>query len=300
MKRSSSRKVHASAWIVLFSALILAACEMPGGEATPAAEVVIADAVQQTFIAQTVEAASRPSDTPQPAPPTETPLPEVVEAPSETPLPPESPTPGVPMVGVSVDTNCRYGPGKTYDQLGFLTVGEETEVIARDPSGYYWYVRNPDRPGGYCWLWGEYATVVGDTSTLPIYTPPPTPTPTFTATPSVGFEVVFRQVDACAPNWRVEFRLTNTGNLAFESVSVRVTDNDTAETVNYNDEEFEDWNACALSTSSNELGPGGVDYAPSGNLSADPTGHSVTATITVCTDPGLGGTCISKTITFTP
>ena len=40
----------------------------------------------------------------------------------------------------------------------------------------YWIVNNPDRPGE-CWLWGQYASVSGDTSSLPVRTPPPTPTP---------------------------------------------------------------------------------------------------------------------------
>ena len=294
-------KKPASLWIYILLVLILAGCQTSGNDTpAPAAEDAIAQAVQQTFIAQTVEAATHPSDTPQPVLPSETPMPAATEAPTETPLPPESPTPGVPMVSVSVDTNCRYGPGKTYDQLGFLTVGEQTEVIARDPSGYYWYVSNPDRPGGYCWLWGEYATATGDTATLPIFTPPPSPTPTFTSTPTIGFEVSVREVDTCAPNWHVEFRLVNNGNVMFQSVSVQITDNTTSASANYNDEEFEDWNGCALSTSMQDLDPGDTGYAPSGNLGADPKGHSMSATVMLCTDPGLSGTCISKSLNFTP
>ena len=54
------------------------------------------------------------------------------------------------MVGVSIDTNCRIGPGKIYKRVGGLPVGEETEIIARDSNGGYWYVRNIDVPGDYC------------------------------------------------------------------------------------------------------------------------------------------------------
>jgi hypothetical protein len=32
----------------------------------------------------------------------------------------------------------------------------------------------------------------------------------------------------------------------------------------------------------------------------DPNGHKLKATITLCSNPGLNGTCVTKTITFTP
>jgi len=63
-------------------------------------------------------------------------------------------------------------------------VGEQAEVVGRSTDGEYWIIKNPDR-AGECWLWGYYASVVGSTAGLPIYTPPPTPTPTFTATPTI-------------------------------------------------------------------------------------------------------------------
>jgi hypothetical protein len=80
------------------------------------------------------------------------------------------------MVIVSRATNCRFGPGTIYDLLGVLLVGETTEVTARSSAPNYWIVNNPDR-AGECWLWAQYATVSGDTSVLPLRTPPPTPTP---------------------------------------------------------------------------------------------------------------------------
>lgn len=83
-----------------------------------------------------------------------------------------------PIVSVSVDTNCRSGPGKIYDYIGALLVGERAEVIGLSMDGQYWIIKNPDQ-AGECWLWGNYATVVGPTASLPRYTQPPTPTPTF-------------------------------------------------------------------------------------------------------------------------
>ena len=107
-----------------------------------------------------------------------------------------SPTPTVttisspPMISVSVGTNCRTGPGKTYAYIGELRVGEKAEVVGKKTSYNYWIIKNPDADGE-CWLWGEYATVLGDTSSLQEYTVPPTP-PSKTTTssaPMVGVSV---------------------------------------------------------------------------------------------------------------
>ncbi len=107
----------------------------------------------------------------------ETPAPSMTPTRTPTPTQTQTPTLSVPMVHVSVDTNCRVGPGKVYDWLGALTVGEAAEVLARSADGQYWVIRNPDHPGGTCWLWGNYATVEGPIGNLPVWDPPPTPTP---------------------------------------------------------------------------------------------------------------------------
>ena len=93
-------------------------------------------------------------------------------------------TPSVPMVSVSVNTNCRTGPGKVYDYIGALTVGEKAEVVGKHTSSNYWIIKNPNANGN-CWLWGYYATVAGNTANLQEYIVPPTPTPTLTPTPAI-------------------------------------------------------------------------------------------------------------------
>ena len=89
-----------------------------------------------------------------------------------------TPTQEKPMVSVSVDTNCRTGPGKIYDYIGALLVGEMAEVVGQSMDGQYWIIKNPDQNGD-CWLWTQYASVNGQTANLPRFTPPPTPTPAF-------------------------------------------------------------------------------------------------------------------------
>ena len=111
------------------------------------------------------------------------------EVPSSTPFPTDMPTitptstSSVPMVTVSVNTNCRTGPGVVYELVGGLLVGEQAVVVGKYSAGNYWIINKPNS-SGTCWLWGQYATVTGNTAGLPEYTPPPTPTPTITPTPT--------------------------------------------------------------------------------------------------------------------
>ena len=202
------------------------------------------------------------------------------------------------MVSVSVDTNCRIGPGKIYELIGALLVGEEAEIIARDPSGLYWYIKSPDR-GGFCWLWGNYATTKGNTASLPVFTPPPTPTFTPTPTPAINFSVSFHEVDGCV-GWNIEFKITNNGEVMFQSVSTSVTDNDTAETVTSQYDKFEEWNGCLVGSTYQDLDPGDTGYTTGGTLTNDPAGHSLDASVQLCTEPALGGTCLTKNLSFTP
>jgi hypothetical protein len=94
-----------------------------------------------------------------------------------TSTPPLPPSTGAVIVSVSMDTNCRTGPGEKYPSIGSLMIGETAEVVGRSPGGDFWIIKNLDDPGN-CWLWAIHATVIGVTSKLPIIQPPPTPTPT--------------------------------------------------------------------------------------------------------------------------
>ena len=92
----------------------------------------------------------------------------------ETPTVVVGSTPGAPMVSVSSATNCRTGPSTDYDLLYTLNVGQTVEVVGKYSGGNYWVIDNPDG-GGNCWLWGEYATILGNTDNLPDVVPPPAP-----------------------------------------------------------------------------------------------------------------------------
>lgn len=247
-----------------------------------------------TIIAETVAAgltqtaqAFIPLDSPTPTlePPTPTA--------SLSPTPEFTPTPTVPLITVSVATNCRVGPGRIYDRVGALLVGEVAEVIGRDAAGNYWYIRNPDRPDGFCWLWGEYATLVGNTVVLPIYTPPPTPTPI------PDFNATYSGLETCV-GWWTDIRLENTGGVTFRSVSITLRDTDTNTVVSLTTDGFTDNDGCSGSSTRDNLDPGGRRVVSAPAFNYDPTGNDLRATITVCSNKGLNGLCVSKVINFTP
>ncbi len=98
-----------------------------------------------------------------------TPMPENSPMPVYTP-----PSPGVTTLSVSANTNCRSGPGLSYDRLDIVYVGQNVEVLGVDASGAYYIVRAPN--GQICWLWSHYAILNGDTESLVVMTPPAPPT----------------------------------------------------------------------------------------------------------------------------
>ncbi len=126
--------------------------------------------------AQTLAAMRDAPDTALPASPVAIPTSTALPA-TATPRPTETPYPKPVFIQVSIDTNCRSGPGSTFTMVGALMVGERTIVHARSSDGDYWIVENPDNLGRECWLWGRHATLVGSADHLPLITPPWTPTP---------------------------------------------------------------------------------------------------------------------------
>ena len=270
--------------------------------AVAATDAAQAQAAQKTQVA---EALSAPTETTVPsvttAPNTPTPEPTItftpeagVQSPTETS---QSILPSIsgPAVQVSVDTNCRSGPGKSYTWLGALLVGEQATITGKDPSGVYWYITNPDVEGGYCWIWGYYATIGGNTGLLPIFTPGPTPTP------DPNFSTAFRQVETCGGAWQIEFTIVNNGDVTLESITSSVKDTVTGNSSGKSSQNrFVEKNGCTDLSSYGRLHPEDKGYTVSLDLPSDPTGHQVYASITVCTDDDLHGDCRTRELYFTP
>jgi hypothetical protein len=282
--------------LAFFAVLLLVslACSS-GGIATPAdpglINTMVAEtlAVLETQTAQPVIVTATATSTSTPELPTASPTVTL------TPTPVFTATPSVPLISVSVATNCRVGPGRAYDRVGALLVGEFTEVYGRDLAGNYWYVRNPNVSGGFCWLWGEYATLAGNTQTLPIFTPPPTPTP------APAFVATYSGLESCAgTGWWVEIRLENTGGLTFKSILLAAADTTSNTTVSLSDNKFTNLNGCSSSDSRNTLAMGEKLIVSSPPFAYDPTGHNFRATITLCSDINVNGTCITRIVEFKP
>lgn len=153
-------------------ALGMLACNLPsnapttpvpaGGQSSPqAGDITIA----LTLAVQTIQAATQQAQSGIPTP---------------TVPPPATP----PTVTVSSDTNCRTGPNVNYDLVMIFQAGMSAQVIGKYSAANYWIIQYPGGGGNSCWLWGQYATIVGETGGLPEMTPPPlppTPTPVPTA-----------------------------------------------------------------------------------------------------------------------
>ena len=285
---------------ILFLAAVLLivslACVLPS-TVTPDPNFVNT-AIFQTIVAGVTQTQAAPSDVPiilesPTIAQTFTPeLPTLSQTVTLTPLPVLTSTPLVPLISVSVATNCRVGPGRQYDRVGALLVGEVAEVYGRDPTGAYWYIRNPDSGPEFCWLWGEYATLIGNTGALPIYTPPPTPTP------APDFDAIYVGRDTCTGGWWMEFELKNIGGIPFNSIALTVRDTDTDLVLSLYADGFTDKGGCSNSVKRDNLNPGDTRIVSSPTFSYDPAGHEIRATVTVCSGLGQTGICISKVISF--
>ena len=134
--------------------------------------------------------------------------PEFTATPQFTATPENTATPSVPQVSVSVNTNCRTGPGLIYDLLGGLNIGQFAEVVGKSSSTGYWIIKLPGS-STICWLFPQYATVSGNTANLPEYPVPPTPTPSLPEAPK-NFKVEDKDcdIDGITLKYKVKVKLT--------------------------------------------------------------------------------------------
>jgi hypothetical protein len=280
-------------------ALAILACNLPiaisptqdPGAAFTSAALTVAAAVNQTLIPSPIsQPPTMQSFTPVTLD-TAPPAPTFTATLSPTPI--FTSTTSIPMISVTVDTNCRVGPGKAYDYIGGLFVGQTAEVYGKNPGGDYFYIRLPDNPNIYCWVTGQYATITGNASVLPVFTPPPTPTP------APSFEFAFVSEDACV-GWWLNFRLKNTGSVAFKSFSLAIKDLDTSVTVTSSGNGFTELGGCMVSSTLASLDPSKITNLSGPAFSYNPNNHNMRATLTLCTLTGLAGQCVKNTINFKP
>jgi len=291
-KMKKSTPILLSVTVLLIASL---ACALPGIPAptqdlnflgTAVMSTIVSGATQTALAGAPVELVDTPTSGP-------TVTPSSTPSATVSPMPLFTSTAVVPLISVTVPTNCRVGPGRVYDRVGALLVGQVAEVVGRNQNGNYWYIRNPNDPNGYCWLWGEYATLTGSFAALPVFTPPPTPTP------MPAFAADYDGLESCN-GWWTDILLTNTGGITFESLSMTVRDQATDVVVSMYTDIFDDVDGCSDISTRQRLNPGDSRVVSGPIFTYNPTGNKLRATITLCSRDGQNGTCITRTINFTP
>lgn len=217
-------------------------------------------------------------------------LPTMTASPSFTPEPTGTPT--VPTITVTVDTNCRTGPGKEYERVGILLVGETTEIIGRDAFGQYWYVLNPDVGAEYCWMSGEYAIISGNTLALLVQPVP--------GERGVNFGAEYRGQGKCSGEFWSDIRLTNTSRGTFKSINLVVTDKDTGDVRSYSGNEFSFRDGCAPLRGTGSIPAEGSVMISTPAFAYNLNAHSMSVSITLCAEANLTGQCVTKIIAYTP
>ena len=266
------------------------ACVLPGA----AAPVPVDPNVLNTSVAQTISARQTQAALNNPATATFTFTPETPTATLEPTLsvtPDYTATPSVPTISVSEDTNCRTGPGKLYERVGILLVGETADIVGLEPRGEYWLIRNPDEGPEFCWVWGEYATISGNTYTLLISTAPPPPTGNFT--------IAFDKLGTCSI-WWADFKVTNMSDALFKSITFILKDLDTVTESRLDSNDFIHNQACGAPNKVESLVSGATLTVSSPSFAYNPSGHNLNAKITICTDADQKGTCVTRELTFKP
>lgn len=296
--------------LVSVMALISQACA-PQGPSTLDPGLIDTAVAQTRAVAQTLTAEpgipvtgpDTPTPTLSPSPEPATPTPTVLVLPT----PVDTSTPAVPQIRVIIPTNCRVGPGVAYARVGGLQPGQVAEIVGRPAATEnYWIIREPNR-NVTCWLWGEYATVTGDTSGLPIYIAPPTPTPlptatvTPTAVPVASFTASYSGLESCAGlGWWVDLELRNNGGITFRSLTFTVTDTVANTVLPLDTGNFINRNGCNETDTRPDLPPGATRIISSPPFPDNLAGRRLLSRITLCSNPGLSGTCTSRVIEFTP
>jgi hypothetical protein len=79
-----------------------------------------------------------------------------------------------------------------------------------------------------------------------------------------------------------------------------VVDSVTNTTVSMSGNKFTNVNGCSSSDSKNVLASGEKTIVSSPAFGYDLTAHKIRATITLCSDVGVNGTCVTQVIEFKP
>lgn len=129
---------------------------------------------------------------------THTPPPTRTPRPTATPTPSITPTPEFPPVTVSMQANCRYGPGVAYLYRWGLYPGDKADVRGRNWSGTWYWIHPFNLEGANCWASEIVFEERIDISTVPVVNIP-LPHTTFAGPP--GNVQAVRDGDRVIVSW---------------------------------------------------------------------------------------------------
>lgn len=286
-----------AALVFLVLAIVLAGCDVIGLVPDTAVNATLTAVAFSRDVQATVDAA-RPDAATATPPSEEAESQEVAftdTPPADTPTPTWTPTEESrePIARVNQNTNCRAGNGTVFKILYIALIGEELKITATTTLSDYVVVEIPDKPGQTCWLWTRYVELQGDSSQLPVMTPPPTPTPV------VDFSVSFDYVDSCV-GWDPALKVVNTGDVTFNSYYVKVTDTVTTTSQDHSSDDFDKTSGCPIAQAIPQLDPGDTGWVYAYSFPYNPAGNAMTASVKLCTGAGQTGTCVTKSVNFTP
>lgn len=98
----------------------------------------------------------------------------------------------------------------------------------------------------------------------------------------------------------MDIELANTGGTTFQSIAMTATDTVNNAVLSLYADDFTNRNGCNESSSRDSLPAGEELLVSSPVFTSDPIGHELRVTITLCSNPGQSGMCVTETITFTP
>ena len=98
----------------------------------------------------------------------------------------------------------------------------------------------------------------------------------------------------------MDFQVTNTGTIRFETISLTVTDPSTGTSRTLLSDDFTNRNGCGTATTLDTFDPGITHIVSSTAFTYDPSGHELNARILLCASPGPSGMCITQEVDFTP
>jgi len=200
-------------------------------------------------------------------------------------------------------TNCRTGPGTNYGIAATVDAGTQLQALARSEDGEFFYVRYFDTSNHYCWVWKGTSYQQGNINWVPVYTTVPTKEPSITPTSAAGFTVTYESLQSCSGTYSPRFNIINTGYMTWQSIKIVVVDSSTSTTVTHTANAFTGYLGCSVAQTQGDLTTnesGLVSAYNPGEFSYDPTGHTLTVTVSLYSEKNQSGTVVSRAITVTP